>query len=239
MAKKKTAAEKQLATANSKIKALGGFSYSDKAGLKSAYDSAYSDYNGWVNNPTAHGFNAYITDVNELYDQVQNYTYDPQKDGLFQMYKNQYQAQGTRAMQNQMGVAAALSGGYNSSVAQTSAQQQYQDIMSGLNDKAAETYQLNRQNLIDRYNTARDMNNAGNDAYWKQVDVRANRMNNAYSAYNDDRTFQYNKYNNDRTYWQTQGQNAQTQINWQKEYDQTNAWNKKNYNLQKKQYKGK
>ena len=239
MAKKKTAAEKQLATANSRIKKLGSFPYSDKAGLKSTYNSAYRDYTGWVNNPTAHGFNTYITDVKKLYNQVQNYTYDPQKDGLFQMYKNQYQAQGTRAMQNQMGVAAALSGGYNSSVAQTSAQQQYKDIMSGLNDKAAETYQLNRQNLIDRYNTARDMNNAGNDDYWKQVDVRANRMNNAYSAYNDDRTFQYNKYNNDRTYWQTQGQNAQTQINWQKEYDQTNAWNKKNYNLQKKQYKGK
>ena len=238
MAKKKqSAAEKQLSKAKSKIKELGNFKYSDSAGLESSYKSSYSDYNKWVNNPEKYGFNAHITEVNDLFDQVMNqeqFSYDPQKDQLFQMYKQQYQQQGSRAMQNQMGVAAAYSGGYNSSAAQTSAQSQYQGYMDALSEKAAETYQnaldmykYNQQNLLNKYNTARDMNNSGNEAYYKQADIKAQKMNNAYNAYNDDRNYQYNNYSSDRSYYQTQSKNALDQINWLKEYQ-----------LKKKLYKG-
>ena len=224
--------------AQQKLKDLGTFKYDDSAGLSAAYNTAYSDYNNWINNAAKYGYNQYITDVNELYSQIQNYkkfSYDPQKDKLFQMYKQQYTNQGNRAMQNQMGVAAAASGGYNSSVAQTSAQNAFQGYMDALSDKAAETYQnaldmykYNRQNTLDKYNAAREMNNTANEQYWKQADVRANNMNNAYNAFKDDRSFQYNKYSDNRKYWQTQEQNAQSQLNWEKEYA-----------LNKKLYKGK
>ncbi|MCM1286512.1 MAG: hypothetical protein NC213_09915 [Acetobacter sp.] len=243
----KSAAEKNLATANSKLNALGSLKY--KGNLDKQYNTDYNDYNNFYNNPEKYGYNAYITDVNELFDQVMNqkeFSYDPQKDKLFQMHKKQYNAQGNKAMQNQMGVAAVNSGGYNSSVAQTSAQSAFQGYMDALSEKASETYQnaldmykYDQQNLLNRYNTARDMNNAGNEAYWKQLDSKQQKSDTSYNAWMDDKNFQYNQYSDNRNYWQTQGQNAQSQINWQKDYDQTEKWNKKNYNLGKKRYTGK
>ncbi len=236
-----------LKTAKNKLKNLGNFTYT--GGLDKTYDKAFKEYNDWADKPEKYGYNAYITDVNDLFDQVMNqeqFSYDPQKDALFQMYKKQYEAQGNRAMQNQMGVASAFSGGYNSSVAQTSAQQQFQNYMDELSQKAAETYQSSldmykykQQNLLDRYNVARDMNNAGNDAYWKQLGVKRDKADHAYTAWQDDRNFQYDKYSDNRTYWQQQGQNAQTQINWEKDYKQKEKWDKKNYDLQHSAYRGK
>lgn len=245
MAKKKTAAEKQKETATNMLKGLK-FSY-DK-NLENNYKSAYDNYINFYNNPEANGFNAYINDVNDLYDQVMNqekFSYDPQKDQLFQMYKKQYQAQGNRAMQNQMGAAAANSGGYNSSAAQTSAQNTFQTYMNDLSQKASETYKnsldmykYNQQNLLDRYNVARDMNNSGNDAYWKQLDAKNQMQSNAYNLFQDDKTFNYTKFVNDRDYWTGRQDAAQTQINFDNDYAQTEKWSKKNYNLTKKGYTG-
>ena len=221
-------ASSDLKKANKKLKELGNFAYNDSAGLKEQYNSAYEDYYNLINNPQSFGYNAYISDVNELFNQVMSqpsFSYDPKTDRLFQLYKQQYQSGGSSAMKNQMGVASALSGGYNSSAAQTSAQGRYQAYMSQLASRADEayqsaldTYRYNQQNLLDRFNAARDMNNMGNEAYYKQADIRAQNLNSAYSAYNDDRSFQLGKYNNDRSFYQAQGKNAQDQINWLKEY---------------------
>lgn len=234
---KKSAYQKQLEEANKQIKALGNYSYSDKNGLKKAYDAAYKTYSDMLSNPEKFGYNRYLNDVNTLFNNVMNqkqFSYDPQQDMLFQAYKRQYQNQGNRAMKNQMGTAAALSGGYNSSAAQTSTQNAYQNYMNALSEKAAETYQnsldmyrYDRQNTIDKFNTALDMNSMGNDSYFRQTDANAQKMNNAYNAFNDDRSFGYNQYSDNRSYWQNQGKNALDQINWQKEYE-----------LQKKLYKG-
>ncbi|MBQ9531148.1 MAG: hypothetical protein IJR70_03640 [Eubacterium sp.] len=233
----KTSSEKQLAKANKKLKKLGGFKYKDSNGLYSDYSQAYKDYANWLNNPKKYGYGTYSNDVDSLFKEVMNqkkFSYDPKEDKLFQIYKQQYMNQGNRAMQNQLGAAAAFSGGYNSSAAQTSAQNAYQNYLNALSDKAAETYQnalnmyrYNQQNMFDKYNAARDMNNAANEAYWKQAEARAQRMNSTYSAYNDDRNYQYNKFSTDRNFYQTQGKNALDQINWLKEYK-----------LKKKQYKG-
>ena len=221
-------ASSDLKNANKKLKELGSFKYDDSAGFKAQYDSAYSDYYDLIDNPQRYGYNAYISDVNELFEQVMNqpsFSYDPKTDRLFQLYKQQYQSSGSSAMKNRMGVASALSGGYNSSAAQTSAQGKYMDYMNALASKAdeayrsaLETYRYNQQNLLDRWGAARDMNNAGNEAYFKQADISAQNLNSAYSAYNDDRGFQLGKYNNDRSFYQSQGKNAQDQINWLKEY---------------------
>ena len=233
----KTSSEKKLEKANKKLKELNKFKYDDSQGLSSAYSLAYNDYSNWLKNASKNGYGKYSGDVESLYGDVMNqkkFSYDPVKDKLFQLYKQQYTNQGSRAMQNQLGAAAAFSGGYNSSAALTSSQNAYQNYLTALSEKAAETYQnalnmykYNQQNLFDKYNAARDMNNTANEAFWKQADARAQRMNSAYSAYNDDKNYQYNKYSSDRDFYQSQGKNALDQINWLKEYK-----------LKKKQYKG-
>jgi hypothetical protein len=230
--------QKKLEEANARINSLGNFNFSDNAGLREVYINAYDEYLNRVNNPENYGYNSYINDVNALFEKLMNqerFSYDPKTDKLFQLYKQQYQNQGNRAMQNQMGVASALSGGYNSSAAQSAAKKAYQNQMNELAERASEAYQnsldmyrYNQQNNLDKFNTALNMNSSGNDAYFRQTDAIGDKMNSAYNAFNDERNFQFNQYNNDRNFYQNQGQNAQNQINWLKEYE-----------LQKKLYKGK
>jgi len=234
----KSSAQKQLNQALEELYRLDKFKYSDTSNLKKAYNSAQKDYNSYIANPEKYGYNKYINDVNSLFDSVMNqkeFSYDPAADMLFQLYKQQYQSRGSSAMKNQMGVASALSGGYNSSAAQTSAQNAYQKYLDELSAKAGETYKnaldmykTGQQSLLDKYNTARDMNNSLNEAYWKNADIKAIGLDNAYNAYADDRNFQYNKFSGDRSFYQNQSSNAQNQINWLKEYE-----------LNKKLYKGK
>ena len=230
--------QKKLEEANARINSLGNFNFSDNAGLREVYSNAYDEYLNRVNNPENYGYNSYINDVNALFEKLMNqerFSYDPKTDKLFQLYKQQYQNQGNRAMQNQMGVASALSGGYNSSAAQSAAKKAYQNQMNELAERASEAYQnsldmyrYNQQNNLDKFNTALNMNSLGNDAYFRQTDAIGDKMNSAYNAFNDERNFQFNQYSNDRNFYQNQGQNAQNQINWLKEYE-----------LQKKLYKGK
>ena len=53
--------------------------------------------------------NSYAGQIKDLYDQIMNrpkFSYDVNRDPLFQQYKTQYVSQGQRAMQDVMGEAA-------------------------------------------------------------------------------------------------------------------------------------
>ena len=237
MAKEKSEYQKQLEQANKALDKLGSYKYADTEGLKAAYNAAYNEYAKMLQNPEEYGYNAYQNDVDSLFGELmkaEQFSYDPKTDSLFQLYRQQYQNQGKRAMNNQLGVASALSGGYNSSAAQSAAQNAYQTYMNALSEKAAQTYQnaldrykYDEQSRLNKFNTALDMNNASNDAYYKQAQANAQKMNSAYNAFSDDRDFSYNKYSADRSYLQNQSKSALDRVNWLKEYE-----------LQKKLYKG-
>lgn len=94
--------------------------------------------------------------VQDLYDQIVNqkdFTYDLNGDALWQQYKDQYTTQGKLAMMDTMGQAAALTGGYGSSYAQSAGQQAYQGYLQQLNEVVPELYQL----ALDRYNNEQAM----------------------------------------------------------------------------------
>ena len=85
----------------------------------------------------------YESQIASLYDQIMNrpkFQYDVNRDPLFQQYRNQYMVNGQRAMQDAMGQAAALTGGYGSSYSQSVGQQQYDAYLSRLADVLPETY---------------------------------------------------------------------------------------------------
>ena len=63
----------------------------------------------------------------------EKFQYDVNKDPMFQQYKNQYMNLGQRAMQDTVGNAAALTGGYGSSVGTTAGYQAYQQYLQQLN----------------------------------------------------------------------------------------------------------
>jgi hypothetical protein len=85
--------------------------------------------------------------MDSLMSQIQNrkaFQYDVNGDALYQQYKDRFIHNGQRAMQDTMGQAAALTGGYGSSYAQNVGQQAYNEYMMGLNDVIPELYQLAR-----------------------------------------------------------------------------------------------
>ena len=77
------------------------------------------------------------------------FTYDLNADALYQQYKDNYINQGKMAMMDTMGQAAAMTGGYGNSYAQTVGQQTYQGHLQNLNNMIPELYQM----ALDRYNS--------------------------------------------------------------------------------------
>lgn len=212
--------------------------------LESRWKEADNAYNSWLARESELT-DPYLSDVNKLFDSIMNqkeFSYDPAQDQLFQMYKQQYNQQGTRAMQNAMGVGVARSGGYNSSAAQTAAQTTYGSYLNALNDKVADTYQnaldmwkYNQQNTINRFNMARDMNESANNRYYTQAGLLSQKANNLWGMYNNDRQFNWQKESDNRlfNFQKEQADIANTQ--WKKQFELS----QKEYQLNKKLYKGK
>jgi LysM repeat protein len=89
--------------------------------------------------------------LNDILNKILNredFSYDLNGDVLYQQYKDQFVNQGKQAMMDTMGQAAAMTGGYGNSYAQTVGQQTYQGYLQQLNDKVPELYQL----ALNQYN---------------------------------------------------------------------------------------
>lgn len=137
--------------------------------------------------------------LDDIIGKIQNrekFTYDLNGDALYQQYKDQYITQGQQAMMDTMGQAAALTGGYGNSYAQTVGQQTYQGHLQGLNDKVPELYQL----ALDQYNRE-------GDELYNQYGLLADRENTEYgryrdtvSDYNTERGYLTDQYNNERNF---------------------------------------
>lgn len=77
-----------------------------------------------------------------------DFNYDFNADALYQQYKDKYIQQGKMAMQDAIGQASAMTGGYGNSYAATVGNQAYQSHLQQLNDVIPELYQI----AYDKYN---------------------------------------------------------------------------------------
>lgn len=110
----------------------------------------------------------WLAELSTVYDQIKTktnnpFTYDFNGDALYQQYKDKYTQQAKMAMQDTMGQAAAMTGGYGNSYAATVGNQAYQATMQNLNDVIPELYQLaydkhknEVQELYNRYSLVSD-----------------------------------------------------------------------------------
>ena len=80
------------------------------------------------------------------------FKYDFNADALYNHYKDKYTQLGKMAMQDTMGQAAALTGGYGSSYAQSVGQQAYDAQLQNLNDVIPELYQMAYSRYQDQGN---------------------------------------------------------------------------------------
>lgn len=88
---------------------------------------------------------AYENQINSIVDQIMNreaFSYDMNADPLYQQYKDQYTKQGEQAMKNSIAEAAALTGGYGNSYAETAGNQAYQSYLGKLNEVIPQLYQI-------------------------------------------------------------------------------------------------
>lgn len=148
--------------------------------------------------------------LNDIMNKIQNrdkFTYDLNGDALYQQYKDRYIQQGQQAMMDTMGQAAALTGGYGNSYAQTVGQQTYQGYLQGLNDKVPELYQLalgkyqmEGDELMNKYGLLADQEQRDYGRYRDTVADFQNDLNMLQGIYESERGFDYGKYSDDRNF---------------------------------------
>ena len=99
--------------------------------------------------------------LQELYDQIagrEAFDYDPEEDEAYRRYAKLYAAKGAAAMEDTLGKAVSLTGGYGSSYAQSAGQQAYNGylqelaaLVPELRQVALAEYRQEGQALADQY----------------------------------------------------------------------------------------
>ena len=202
--------KRQEAEANSTYKASDSVNQA-KAALDAHEANRVADWTGGTYGDALKG----------AIDKIANrekFSYDLNGDALYQQYKDQYINQGRLAMQDTIGQASAMTGGYGNSYAATAGNQAYQSYLQKLNDVVPELYQMAydkyNQEGEDLYNQASLYNTMYNTEYGQYRDAvsdwqnEANRLSDRYynesnldySRFVDNRDYYTNQYNNERSY---------------------------------------
>ena len=138
---------------------------------------------------------AFEEQLQALYDQIagrESFSYDPEEDETYRRYARLYAAQGAAAMEDTMGQAASLTGGYGSSYAQAAGQQAYDRylgelaaLVPELRQAALAEYRQEGQALTDRYNMLNQQEKAAYDRWQDTVAQWQKALSEAQSSYDD------------------------------------------------------
>lgn len=168
--------------------------------------------------------------MDQLMEQILNrkpFEFDVNSDALYQQYKDQYMLQGQQAMMDTMGQAAALTGGYGNSYAQTAGQQTYQGYLQQLNDRipdlyqlALSKYQMEGNALADQYAMVGAREDQAYGRYRDSVSDYYNELNRLYNQYATEREYDYGQYIDNRNYEYQTGRDAVADQQWQAQYDE-------------------
>jgi LysM repeat protein len=201
---------------------------------KAAWD-AYQGYLNQYNNFGDFGFSKQ-GDLDSVYSNIKNYgdfSYDVNSDALYQQYANQYIQQGKMAMQDTIGQASAMTGGYGNSYAATAGNQAYQGYLQQLNDKVPELYQLainkwqmGKDDLYDQYGLLLKEYEREYGLYSDEYNRLLDQLGLARNDYYDGADMHYteqgnsnnvlsNQFNDEMSIWDAN----QSQSNWEKNYN--------------------
>lgn len=97
--------------------------------------------------PYKSGWQQQLSDTMKKIQNRQPFSYDINGDALYEQYKNKYISQGKQAMEDTIGKASAMTGGYGNSYAVNAGNAAYNDHLGKLNDVIPELYQM----AYDRY----------------------------------------------------------------------------------------
>lgn len=210
----------------------GAYGYSGIGGIGQFKPSqAYLDAMNYTNQLLGQlnsGRTSYSDKINEMMGKIENrdkFQYDMDKDPLFQQYLNSSMQKGKVAMQDTIGQASALTGGYGSTYATAAANGAYnqfiQDAYDNVSDyygMALDTYNQEGQEL---YNQLGMYQNADATEYSRLANAYSMNLANAQNMYSQE-------YSN---YWDTANYNqSAAQFNAQMKYKyDAMAQDQKNY----------
>lgn len=184
-------------------------SYYDNDRISSAqdrYDRLDSD------RPSAYD-SAYRAKIDKLMSQIENrdpFSYDLNSDMLYQQYKEQYMNLGQAAMQDTMGQAAGLTGGYGNTYATSAGSQAYQAYLQELNNKVPELYSLSLskynmegEDMLNQLNMYANADESDYQKYMDSYNQWLNERNNAYNMLENEIGRAQNDYYNDLSFLQS------------------------------------
>lgn len=135
----------------------------------------------------------------------ESFSYDPNADAMYRHYRDLYTRQGKQAMEDTIGVASSLTGGYGNSYALTAGQQAYGRQLEGLREVLPELYRLAYEKydgqtraLQERYDSLTREKEAEYSAYLDGYDRFTDRKRELYDLYRDALQQQDDRY--DRLY---------------------------------------
>lgn len=173
----------------------------------------------------------YGQQMQDALDAIRNrkkFSYDLNGDALYQQYKNQYVQRGKQAMQDTMGQAAALTGGYGSTYGQAVGQQQYDAYLQNLNDVVPELYQmaLNRyqmegDDLKTQYGLLADRYQQEYGQYRDKVGDWQNERDFVSGRYDSERNRDYSMWSDGRDFAYTDYRNGIADQQWQQQYQES------------------
>ena len=185
--------------------------------------AAQSYLQGILDNKPGSYQSKYTDQMQGLYDRIMNrekFNYDLNGDMLYRQYADQYQRMGQQAMMDTMGQAAAMTGGYGNSYAQTAGQQTYQGYLQQLNEMVPQLYQQAHaryaqegEDLRNQYAMAQSADAQDyarhQDAYNQWADERSYAQSAADTAYSQDYTDYTNRLNMAQQMLQMEREDAQ------------------------------
>lgn len=156
-------------------------------------------------------------ELTSLYDQIRNrkkFSYDMGTDPLYLQYREQYQRLGRLAMQDTMGQAAALTGGYGSTYGEQVGQQAYNAYLQNLNDivpqlqqQAYQRYQDEGTDLYNQYSLVKGREDTDYGRYRDTVSDYYSDLSDARSAYNSERSLDQSQWETMLSYWAQKANN--------------------------------
>jgi hypothetical protein len=148
--------------------------------------------------------------LDSLSGQIQNrpkFQYDVNADALYQQVAQNYMQQGQQAMMDTMGQAAALTGGYGNSYAQTAGQQQHNQHLLGLTEMvpqfqqmALQQYQMEGDQLMDQYQLMLQQEELAYGRYQDDLNRYYADLDRAQAAYDNERDYDYSRFTDDRDF---------------------------------------
>jgi peptidoglycan hydrolase-like protein with peptidoglycan-binding domain len=151
--------------------------------------------------------------IQTLFDQIMNrpkFSYDFAADPLYQQAKERYMKQGQLAMQDTMGQAAALTGGYGSSYGQSVGQQAYQgylqqanDVIPGLQQSALQQYDAQGNVMNQNLASMQGMEQTDYNEYQNGLNNYYNELNRLTGNVNNMQDREYQDFVNNMNQWES------------------------------------